>query len=161
MASASTALGLAIGSRRDPRAEAWIVIAYPVTLFVCAIALVCWRRPDQIVNPSLWFEEGTQLLTNCVECGWCAWWRPVNGSIILSSKIILLPALKLSILHAGRLAALGATVFIALVVTLIGTAPTHLKARHLCAIAVLLIPTSAENYGVALYTFWWAGLLIV
>lgn len=137
-----------------------IVIAYPIALFVGAIVLVSWRRPDQIANPSLWFEEGTQLLVNYAQCGWCALWRPVNGSIILSSKLILLPALKLSILHAGRLAAAGATVFIALVVTLIGTAPTHLKARHLCAIAALLIPTSAENYGVALYTFWWAGLLI-
>lgn len=136
------------------------ILARAGSLFVFAVAMVSWRRPDQIVNPTLWFEEGTQLLTNYVHCGSCAWWLPVNGSNILSAKLIVLPAFKLSILHAGRLAAVGSTIFIALVVSLIGTTPTHLRARYVCALAALLIPTAAENYGVALYTFWWAGLLI-
>src|SRR6478736_5233449 len=112
-----------------------MIVARAVSLFVFAIVLVSWRRPDQLVNPTLWFEEGTQLLTNYLQCGWCAWWIPVNGSNILSAKIIVLPAFKLSILHAGRLAALGATAFIALVVSWIGTLPTHLKARYFCALA--------------------------
>ena len=137
-----------------------MMLARAVSLFVFAVAVVLWRRPDQIANPTLWFEEGTQLLTNYVHCGACAWWIPVNGSNILSAKLIVLPAFKLSILHAGRFAAVGATLFIALVVSLIGTTPTHLRGRYFCALAVLLIPTAAENYGVALYTFWWAGLLI-
>src|SRR5689334_5625128 len=108
-----------------------MTVARAVSLFVFAIVVVCWRRPDQIVNPTLWFEEGTQLLINYVHCGACAWWIPVNGSNILSAKLIVLPAFKLSILHAGRLAAVGATIFIALTVSLIGTLPTHLKARYL------------------------------
>src|SRR5262249_23282154 len=138
-----------------------MVVARALSLFVFAIVVVSWRRPDQIVNPTLWFEEGTQLLTNYLRCGACAWWLPVNGSNILSAKIIVLPAFKLSILHAGHLAAVGAAAFIALVVSLIGTTPTHLRGKYFCALATLLVPTAAENYGVALYSFWWAGLLIV
>jgi hypothetical protein len=39
-------------------------------------------------------------------------------------------------------------------------APTSLKGKSLCALAVLLNPNGAEVYVVPLYSFWFAGLLV-
>ena len=39
--------------------------------------------------------------------------------------------------------------------------PTHLRYRPLCALAVLLVPTDSGVFAVSLYTFWWAGILLL
>jgi hypothetical protein len=131
-----------------------------VGLFILSVAVVIWRRPDQIAAPILWFEEGTHILRRYGDCGLCALFSPINGNIALSAKILLLPALKISALSAPPIAAALGILFNAAVVCAIATAPTHLKAKYLCAISALFIPTGTENYGTALYSVWWSGILI-
>jgi len=78
----------------------------------------------------------------------------------LSAKLLLLPVFKISVLSAPEIAAALGILFNAAVVCAIAAAPTHLKARYLCAISAVLIPTATENYGILLYSVWWSGILI-
>jgi hypothetical protein len=131
-----------------------------VGLFVFSITVVAWRRPDQLAAPILWFEEGTHILRNYADCGLCAMLPSINGNIALTAKVLLLPVLKISAPSAPALAAAIGIAFNAAVVCMIATAPTHLRARYLCALAALFVPTGTENYGIALYSVWWCGILI-
>lgn len=132
------------------------------SLFVISAAVVAWRRQDQLFVPTLWYEEGTQLLQRFADCGWwCALWRPVNGSIVLVSKAILLPTFEVSVLNAATISAVGAAIFSSIVVACVGVAPTHLKLKYLCALSTLMVPMAPEAYGVALYAFWWSGILVL
>src|SRR4029077_9154693 len=131
-----------------------------VGLFVFSAVIVAWRRPDQIAAPILWFGEGTDILVHYADCGLCALFPSINGNIAFSAKILLLPVFKVSVLSAPAMAAIVGMLFEAAVICAIATSPTHLKAKYLCAIATLLVPTAPENYGVLLYSVWWTGILI-
>jgi len=131
-----------------------------IGLFVFSIAVVAWRRPDQIAAPILWFEEGTHILRSYAECGLCALLSPINGNNSLSAKLLLIPALKVSALAAPAIAAALGILFNAAAVCAIATVPTHLRAKYLCALSVLFVPVGSENYGTALYSVWWCALLI-
>lgn len=137
-----------------------LAFARVVGLFVFSVAVVAWRRPDQIAAPILWFEEGTQILTAYADCGLCALFRPINGNIALSANLLLLPIFKIALFSAPLMAFVAATLFSSAVVCAVALAPTHLKAKYFCAISTLLVPVAAENYGVLLYSVWWTGILI-
>jgi hypothetical protein len=145
--------------RRTPAAV--ITFLRILSLAAISIAVLIWRRPDQMQQPTLWFEEATQLLKSYADCGACAIWRPVNGNFLLIPKLILLPAFKISIFHTPQIATTAAFITICLVVISIAQSPTHLRARYLCALSTLFVPCWPEAYGIALYTAWWAGLLAI
>jgi hypothetical protein len=138
-----------------------LLIVRVIGLITITIAVLIWRRPDQAFHPSLWSEEGPEVLLSYAECGLCALWRTVNGHVLLIPKLLLLSSFKLSINNAPVIAYALSLATICGTVICIAEAPTHLRAKYLCAIATLLIPTGPENYGVALYTLWWAGLLVL
>jgi hypothetical protein len=137
-----------------------VFISRVISLISIATAILIWRRPDQALNPALWLEE-SQVLLSYAQCGACALWRTINGHILLVPKLLLIASFKLSINNAPVIAYVLAMAVICATVICIAEAPTHLKAKYLCAMATLLIPTGPENYAVALYTFWWAGLLVI
>jgi hypothetical protein len=132
-----------------------------LALFAFAVAVVAFRRPDQIAAPALWTEEGRHILRNYAECGFsCALLRPIHGNLCLSAKLLLLPVLKISIFNAPAIAAALGIMFNAAVTCAVALAPTHLKMRWLCAVSVLLLPSGTENFGTVIYSVWWCAILI-
>jgi len=138
-----------------------LFIVRVIGLITITIAVLIWRRPDQAFDPAFWSEEGADVLSSYAECGACALWQTVNGHILLVPKLLLLSSFKVSINNAPAIAYGLALATICATVICIAEAPTRLRAKYLCAITTLLIPTGPENYAVALYTTWWAGLLVI
>lgn len=136
------------------------VLKLLILLVVCAAVLV-WRRPDQIWQPYIWSEDGSHILWQYMLFGFKSFTETVNGNYIFSAKVINILAYKISFWYYPEIAALLSNLFIMLVICAVAYAPTHLKAPWWCAVAALFVKTGAECFGVALYSFWWAGLLLV
>lgn len=130
-------------------------------LLLLCIIVVIWRKPGQIFDPFIIIEDGQFILKNYISMGWLGLFEPVNGYSILSSSILNFISFKISFYYYPYIAAFLANVFIILVIFAIAYSPTHLKKPYLCAILTLLVKTGSECFGVALYSFWWAGLLLI
>lgn len=129
-------------------------------LFLTAVATMLVRRPDQFRAPYVWCEEGTYMLPQFALKGWAALFEPVNGYLILPSKIINFLSLSLSFQYYPELTALFTLLFSVLAVFAIAYSPTYLPHRMFCALAVLFVPTDPEVFMVGLYAFWWGTLLL-
>ena len=132
-----------------------------IFLLLLAIVILIWRRPGQFFHPYIFAEDATYILDQYMLDGWKSVFYQVNGYCILISRIISILAIKISFWYYVELAAFFTNLFIILVVFAIAYAPTHLKRPYLCAIMTLLLKTGSECFGVPLYSFWWAGLLLV
>jgi len=84
----------------------------------------------------------------------------IHGFPNLISRVITVTSFKLSALHAPAIGVALTTAFTCFVVLCIYFAPTHLRARFVCAAIPLLIPAGPETFAVPLMSFWWAGLLL-
>lgn len=104
-------------------------------------------------------EEGVVILPAYIERGVLSLVDPVSGYLILVSKLVLLLGLKLSAAWALEIAVALSVAFSCPVVVAIALSPTHLRWPFLCALAVLIVPTGPDVFGVPLMTFWWAGFL--
>jgi hypothetical protein len=129
-------------------------------LVIATIGVLFWRRPDQFLAPFLWAEEST-ILGEYAERGWASIAQPVQGYHILVSRLVTTAAFQLSFARAPSFALWITVAFTCLVMLAVAFSPTHLRWRPLCALAVLLVPTDGEVFAVALYTFWWAGILLL
>lgn len=143
------------------KTRSYRAVADALGLCLFTVAVLFWRRPDQFIYPSIWDEGGTVVLKAYAEHGWSSLFEPVNGYFILSTKLISLAAFQLSILDAPRILLWLTVAFTCAVVLAIRFSPTYLYWPLLCAIAVLLVPTDGEVFAVELYSFWWAGLLLL
>jgi len=124
------------------------------------LGLLASRRWHQIVSPQVWDEDGTQIIYSFVKLGWLTFFIPVNGMIVTVPKLISAVSLAISFVYYPMVSTVFSWLFIALVGLAITLAPTKLKGRFLCAIAVFVIPSNPEVFGLPLYTFWWASLLL-
>jgi hypothetical protein len=117
------------------------------------------RRPDQFTHPYIWAETGRVILPAYADRGWASFIEPVAGYQVLPLKLIALTSFTLSFLNAPTIM-FAMTVALTIGVTLaVALSPTHLRYPWACAVSCLLIPTGSEAFGVALMSFWWAGLL--
>ncbi|MCG6204147.1 hypothetical protein LPW26_05835 [Rhodopseudomonas sp. HC1] len=119
------------------------------------------RRPDQFLAPYIWVEDGAKLLPDFLTYGWSSFFMPVQGYLILATKLLTLSSFSISFLHFATVSLAITVISTAAVVVFIAAAPTDLKLKPLCAAVVLLIPTDPEVFAVGEYIFWWAGLLIL
>jgi hypothetical protein len=130
-------------------------------LVITSIAILFLRRPDQFLTPAMWAEEGVYILAQYADRGLTTIFEPINGYINLSARLLALAAYKTSLAWAPEVAMTLTIAFTCAVVLAIAMAPTVLRWPFLCALAVLLVPSDPEVFGVALYSFWWAGLLLL
>jgi len=93
-----------------------------------------------------------------MEHSWHELFVPISGYLILIPKIILGACLAISPYYLPQLSMLLTWGFIATVASLVALAPTQLRGKVLCSLALFLVPSDAEVFGVALYTFWWAAI---
>jgi len=132
-----------------------------IFLLLIALIVIFFRRPGQILHPYIWCEDGSIILRQYLNNGLLSILKPVQGYYILSSKIINFLSYFISFWYYPEIAAFLANAFIIAVVFAIAYSPTNLKYPWLCAVLTLFVKTDAECFSVALYSFWWAGLLLI
>ncbi len=130
-------------------------------LAALTVLILFVRRPDQFLAPYIWVEDGAKLLPDFLAYGWSSFFMPVQGYLILATKLLTLSSFSISFLHFATVSLVLTVIATAAVIVFIAAAPTDLRLKPLCAIAVLLIPTDPEVFAVGEYIFWWAGLLII
>jgi hypothetical protein len=134
---------------------------YPAILFAIllgALLLRCWPR---LLAPQVWAEDGILVLHDFIREGWGTFFRPVNGYWQLIDKLISALALRISFYHYPLLSGGLSCLFSVSVGLAVALSPTRLRGRSLCALALFLVPTDAEVFGLPLYAFWWAGVLLL
>jgi len=143
--------------RRDPKRAALrdVVALCALTILVCFL-----RRPDQFLHPYIWNEDGTIILKAYAERG-LASVTDIDGYIILVARLMSLAAFKTAFLWAPEISVALAVAFTCAVIVAIALSPTLLPRPYLFAIVPLIIPSNPEVFAVALYSFWWAGLLLL
>lgn len=145
---------------------------YIPVLFSIFLGLLASRRWYQFISPQVWDEDGTpnpwqtgllsggSNIADYISHGWLAFFEPVNDYLITIPKLISAISLGLSISSYPIVSTIIAWLFIVAVGLSIALAPTKLRGRSLCAVAVFMIPSDPEVFGLPLYTFWWASLLL-
>lgn len=161
VANDTTGTSTSLQSIQRPR---WIALARGaapyIGLAIATIAILIWRRPDQLLYPYVWVEEGTITLPAYLHHGWLSLFYPVAGYLVLPSKLIFLLAATLSFAHLPELTYWLTVAFTFVVVASVARCPTYLRWPTVCALAVLLLPTDAEVFAVSEYAFWWGIVLL-
>lgn len=128
--------------------------------FLLFFALLFLRRSAQLLNPQVWDEDGTQIIPGLIDHGIKSLIYPVKGYLVLLPKLISATSLAISGLYYPLVSTVITWVLIAGICTIISTSPTYLKGGVLLGAATLVVPTDPEVFGIPLYTFWWASLLL-
>ncbi len=131
-------------------------------LFLIALffSLLYVRRSIQLLHPQVWDEDGTQVLPALLDHGLKSLFYPVNGYLILVPKLISAISLAVSGIYYPLVSTIITWAFIVGVCVAIAVCPIWLKWGTLLGMATLLIPTDPEVFGIPLYSFWWASLLL-
>ncbi len=129
-------------------------------LFVAFLCLVASRRWEQLASPQVWAEDGG-LISGFIGNGWREFLQPVNGYLILVPKMVTRVSMAVSIYYYPIVSAILAFLFAALTGVAAAIAPTRLRGRVLCAFSIFLVPSDSEVFGLPLYTFWWASILLL
>jgi hypothetical protein len=129
--------------------------AVRITLTALAAVFVLFaRRYAQMLNPQVWQEEGI-IISQAVAHGPLSMFMPLAGYLVIASRCVTMLALLVPLHAYPRVATLLTWAFIVLVVTAIALVPSRLRGGPLLALAVLLVPSDPEVFGLPLYTFWW------
>ncbi|HEY4440838.1 MAG TPA: hypothetical protein VGN14_10295 [Candidatus Elarobacter sp.] len=133
---------------------------------IAVIALVCFvllftRRWDQLVHPQVWNEDGTRNIVQLLRYGPVTVLWPVNGYLITISRLITFISLAISPLAYPAISTVLAWAFIVAVGVAIAISPVSVRGGLLLTLAAFLVPSDPEVFGIPLYAFWWAGLLVV
>jgi hypothetical protein len=131
-----------------------------LSLFVAFLALLYFRRSAQLLNPQVWDEDGAKIIPGLLQHGLISLAYPVEGYLIVVPKIISAVSLWISGLYYPLVSTILAWIFTAWVCVRIAVSPIWLRGGPLLAVMTLLVPCDPEVFGVPLYTFWWATLLL-
>jgi hypothetical protein len=129
-------------------------------LSILFFILLFLRRGDQLLMPGVWNEDGTQIIPSFIEHGWSNLLIGVNGYLITIPKLISNLSMSLSPLYYPEISTIITWVFTIFVGLAVAFSPTRLHYRWVAALFVFLIPTSAECYGLPLYTIWFSAILL-
>lgn len=130
-------------------------------LALAFFAVLYVRRSAQLVHPQVWDEDGAIILRELINVGPSSLVLPVEGYLVAIARLISFVAFSISPLHYPLLSTILAWLFTVAVLVCISVSPLVLRGGPLLALAALLVPSDPEVFGVPLYTFWWAGLLVL
>ena len=131
-----------------------------VLLSLLFFALLYARRSAQLLHPQVWDEDGTRNIPGLMNDGLKSLFYPVNGYLIVVPKVITAVSLAISGLYYPLISTIITWLFIVYVCIAISVSPTWLKGGLLLGVFTLLIPSDPEVFGIPLYSFWWASLLL-
>lgn len=135
-----------------------LVVAFAIG--ICTILAMLARRPDQWISPTLWVED-KKILIAFAQDGWTSIFYPVNGYLILPSKLILCMSAAISFRWLPEISFGLALIFTVAVLLCVAFCPTTLKHRVYCTLMILALPVNPEVYGTSEYSFWWGSLLAI
>lgn len=148
--------GVVAAFLRSPRARGAgkLLLLALATFFV-----ILYRRPDQFIAPYIWVEDGSINVHDYLNSGWYSLIHPIAGYYSLPIKFLHALSMSLSFRWFPEISFALCMVFTYAVLCAIAFSPTRLRWPFLCSLAVLLVPTDAEVFGVSLYAGWWGSLL--
>lgn len=132
-----------------------------LVLLLAALLLLFLRRPDQLIHPDVWVEDGIVYIPESLSYGFWAIFRPMNGYLSLIPRLINLVSLQFPLEWYPVIGTLLGTCFNIVTFFCIVLFPTVLRARTVCALAIFLIPVDAEVYILPSYTFWFCSILLI
>ncbi|HXG22056.1 MAG TPA: hypothetical protein VNN62_23625 [Methylomirabilota bacterium] len=122
------------------------------------LGLLILRRPDQVLHPYVWDEDGTWNIPGYLKWGVWSIFQPVQGYLIIPTKLITYVSLRLSGMYYPEISTALTIIVTIFCIAAIAFSPTLLRNRSLCSMAVLVIPHGAEAYTIPLYIFWFTTL---
>ncbi|QLH42758.1 MAG: hypothetical protein HWD59_08595 [Coxiellaceae bacterium] len=125
------------------------------------LVLLVLRRPDQLFHAYVW-DEDKNIMLQWFDLGVIkTFLAPINGYLITISKLINFSALHISFLYYPEVSTALSILFDFLVLLMVAYSPNVLGWRKIAALSVVLIPASTEIQILPLYTFWFAGILLL
>jgi hypothetical protein len=137
------------------------VISNPAWLAAIFLALLMLRRGQQLLSPQVWAEDGTEIIRGFINGGTVTLFKPVSGYLLLVPKLISWLSLGVSFSFYPYVSTILTWLFLLGVLLLIALHPSKLAGGAWLSLAVLMVPTSPETFGIPLQTLWWASLLLV
>jgi hypothetical protein len=128
---------------------------------VVFFAILCARRGQQLLHPQVWDEDGVIILRDLAQVGPGSLVQPVNGYLVSIDRLISATGLFVSVAQYPAISTILAWAFIIAALLAVSFSPLVIRGGPLLAIGALLVPTDPEVFGIPLYAFWWAGLLII
>jgi hypothetical protein len=130
---------------------------------VLSVIAVISRRPDAVLNPQFWGDDGTFFYTDAYTIGWHALLKPLNGYILILPRLGAMLAVLFPLRWAPLVGNLIAIAIQALVpvfliterFAFIGTR----RVRLLMGLLVLATPTSPEIHANIDNSQWYMALL--
>ncbi|WP_159787662.1 hypothetical protein [Sodalinema gerasimenkoae] len=119
------------------------------------------RRPADALYPSVWNEDGVFNIPQAIEHGWSSLLIPVNGYLIIPSKIITLSSLSISGLFYPEIAYVLTMTITILVMVILTSSLIELPKKEYLPIIIALLPYDPEVFSTPLYIFWWTSLLLL
>ncbi len=135
--------------------------ALAAAMFLATIAVLASRRTSTLTTPYLWAEDGLDIVPQFVLRGWSSLLDPISGYMAFIPRLISYIALSVTPQAYPLTSTAFSWLFMAGVLAFIALAPTQLRARPCVALACLFVPTEPEVFGTSLYSFWWAGLILM
>ena len=118
------------------------------------------RRFAQLLHPQVWDEDGG-FISDFILSGPLGIIHPINGYLAIVPKIISFTSLLLPLQQYALTSTVLTWAFIIAVLLAIVESPTIMLGGPLLALAVLLVPSDPEVFGIPVYTLWWAPLLAI
>jgi len=129
-------------------------------LFFLFLMLGVSRRACQLQYPDVWAEDGIRIIPGIFTKGFASLFDPVNGYMVLVSRLLSFITLHISFYQYGLISSLLSFLLIATVAFAVATSPTILVGKRWCALAMLSVPSNPEVFGLPLYAFWWVSVLL-
>jgi hypothetical protein len=107
-------------------------------------AILCLRRPGQVLRPQLWAEDGTVFFADAWLHGWSSVTAPYAGYLEAIQRLVALFACALGPAAVPQVFALSCVVLTAWVVALTLSERFPLQPRIACALAVVMVPEAGE-----------------
>lgn len=136
-------------------------IALAAAIALATVAVLASRRTTTLTTPYLWAEDGLDIVPQFVLRGWPSLLDPISGYMAFIPRLISYIALSVTPQAYPLTGTVLSWAFMAGVLAFLALAPTRLRARPWIALACLFVPTDPEVFGTSLYSFWWAGLILM
>lgn len=132
-----------------------------LALFALGVALLIWRRPDAVVTPQLWAEDGVVFFLDAWRCGPAAVWYHYSGYLHLFPRLVALVAAWLPVEATPHVYAWSTVIPTVLVAQRI--ASPHFTAAPYARVAMMvplaLPPMAADMTFAPSYSHWVLALL--
>jgi len=125
------------------------------------LLLLFSRRPAQLLSPQVWSEDGLHVVGDLLSHGWWSIAYPLYDYLLVVPRLVSAVSLWISFYYYPLVSTLVSWSVIVAVGVAIARSPTALRAPGWCALAVFLVPTDPEVFGLPLYTLWWMTLLLL